>query len=582
MKKYLLILILLFTTRLDAQTINAASCSSADILTALNSASQATVAIIIPSGSCTWATAQSWTISGSITNLTFQGQTTCVESGSPLEVTCTDGTTISDGASTTNQLWQLVTGVSSTSVRVTGLTFQGNSVTKNNGLLQIRGSSQNVRVDHCHFVATTGFQYAGIFWNDSTYGVNDHDLFTAQAGTAVNFVEFYNGFDTVNGDQAWNNATGLGSANFTFVEDSTFDYSAITTTKTAINDCFKGGKLVFRYNTIINGDFLIHPTGGAGRGRGCRAWEMYKNTFVSSGGTHSNVFFLWSGTGVFWGNTAPVGYAGNGISLHAVLWDNSDFGDTTVHQPAPPNGWGYCGPGTSPQTGTVTGDGTDGVVTWASGSQFSTSWPSGATVVLYQGATESSGTVYALSGSPSSSTSMTLNATVPSGTWNYVTGSAWDQNSDVNGYACLDQPGRGQGDLLSGNFPNACDASTTDCTNNIFTGSWPSDALEPIYIWLNTGGPPNGQDFVTNAKEPLVMVNNRDYYEDSNGNTGVTSGLLSARPGTCTPKVGYWATDTTTLYQCIATNTWGTLYTPYTYPHPLVGTAPLAAPMKSM
>ena len=34
------------------------------------------------------------------------------------------------------------------------------------------------------------------------------------------------------------------------------------------------------------------------------------------------------------------------------------------------------------------------------------------------------------------------------------TGSAWDQNSStVTGYACMDQPGQGVGDLLSGNFP---------------------------------------------------------------------------------------------------------------------------------
>ena len=31
--------------------------------------------------------------------------------------------------------------------------------------------------------------------------------------------------------------------------------------------------------------------------------------------------------------------------------------------------------------------------------------------------------------------------------------SPWDQNSSSSGYACIDQPGRGQGDLLSGMFP---------------------------------------------------------------------------------------------------------------------------------
>lgn len=53
------------------------------------------------------------------------------------------------------------------------------------------------------------------------------------------------------------------------------------------------------------------------------------------------------------------------------------------------------------------------------------------------------------------------------------------------------------------------------------------------------------------------------------GSAGIGVGLLSARPATCTTGVGYWATDTNTFYRASATNTWGTYYTPYKYPHPL-------------
>jgi hypothetical protein len=82
-----------------------------------------------------------------------------------------------------------------------------------------------------------------------------------------------------------------------------------------------------------------------------------------------------------------------------------------------------------------------------------------------------------------------------------------------------------------------------------------------------------------------ILTENVDYYEQFgtfgnpgsfNGTTGVGQGLLSARPSTCTagpggntPGVGYWATDTNTLYVCNPTNTWTTYYKPYTYPHPL-------------
>jgi hypothetical protein len=153
------------------------------------------------------------------------------------------------------------------------------------------------------------------------------------------------------------------------------------------------------------------------------------------------------------------------------------------------------------------------------------------------------------------------------------TGSAWDQTRTASGYACLDGPARGRGDLLSGNFPYVCNI-TMNTACNIFTGQWPRQDLDPIYIWNNSYS-------TTLASEQSGMLQaNRDYYVPAtsfNGASGIGQGLLSARPTSCTagpggntPGVGYWATDTNTLYVCNPTNTWTTYYTPYTYPHPLV------------
>jgi hypothetical protein len=175
------------------------------------------------------------------------------------------------------------------------------------------------------------------------------------------------------------------------------------------------------------------------------------------------------------------------------------------------------------------------------------------------------------------------------GTYFNGTGSPWDQNSNTtNGYRCLDNPGTGQADALSvGNsFPNLVDTVTK-------SASWPHQASEPIYEWMDTYTPGNW----INANQyssisPLPIQQNADFYLWCNassttgcttfdGTQGVGSGTLASRPSSCTAGVAYWASDQGTwnssgsggqgqLYKCTSTNTWTLFYTPYTYPHPLV------------
>jgi hypothetical protein len=166
----------------------------------------------------------------------------------------------------------------------------------------------------------------------------------------------------------------------------------------------------------------------------------------------------------------------------------------------------------------------------------------------------------------------------PPNGWGYCgtaqTGSAsgWDGNTSSTGYPCLDQIGRGQGDMLSGMWPQVQDTSHP----SVFTGAWPNEVLQPVYIWMeNFSG--TGPLVGVSSSENNIQAN-RDYYvpvSPFTGATGTGYGAYASIPTTCTTGVAYWATDKNQLYTCTATNTWSLYYAPYTYPHPLVtGTSP--------
>ena len=188
--------------------------------------------------------------------------------------------------------------------------------------------------------------------------------------------------------------------------------------------------------------------------------------------------------------------------------------------------------------------------------------------------------------------------------WGYAgtefvgTGSMWDGGTALGtdptkGYPCLDQPGRGQGDLIRGGVPS----KKNNVTGTIY---WPHQALEPIYLWNNSGSIVSGWGGNTYSDDSGGrVVSDRDYYKPAsgiqtsptspfNGTTGCGWGTLANRPTTCTPGVAYFATDQGAwntsasnpygvqqngadgvLYKCTAPNTWTAYYTPYTYPHPL-------------
>jgi hypothetical protein len=174
--------------------------------------------------------------------------------------------------------------------------------------------------------------------------------------------------------------------------------------------------------------------------------------------------------------------------------------------------------------------------------------------------------------------------------WNSCNGTEpWDQAPWSSTSACLDQPGRGAGELLQNAIPVLASAASTVCS--ILGQCWQNPALDPIYEAgeISPNNAP-GVRVATDGTSTRVLAN-RDYYAQVsdvaqtsptspfNGTSGTGYGKLANRPTTCTPGVGYWATDQGSwnnggggqgqLFTCGSGNSWNLHYTPYTYPHPL-------------
>src|SRR5207245_806074 len=150
------------------------------------------------------------------------------------------------------------------------------------------GTSNSVRVDHSHIALTVDGKQMTV--GGCVYGVMDHSVMDLAVGSTNNGVfeaqGNCGGDSSGQGNGQWAQSTALGSANFWYTEDSTFnggtgghaDVSPIA------NDCSSGGRFAYRHN-IFNGiSIQTHATGHAGDDRQCRAYEIYQNTFANGSG----------------------------------------------------------------------------------------------------------------------------------------------------------------------------------------------------------------------------------------------------------------------------------------------------------
>jgi len=544
MKKLILILALV-SPALYAQpsctlaTCTAVSPNQSDFLAALPSSgnTNSTVTVNIPSGTASWTSTISYAVPSAVTTLIIQGNTTvtCTGTGGQSSYACAaaDNTIIEMNYATFGPMLNLTTNSSATSLlRITGITWEEGSVTIGQEPIIGIGGNGQIRWDHNHVNSTTGSGVGGtwVINYGNTTGVADHNLWDLSTcngfpsptcpNPGTNAWGAFNDIGDTSGslgDGTYNNPTQWGSSQAIYFENNVYNGGAS-------NDCYRAGFYVSRYNTM-NDEYIPIQTHGTkssgGPWRGCRGYEAYHNYITGPGGsqTGSGASGSKAGPAMVWGNTLAN-------AAYYQFWEaatDRNGGDSAA-EVNPPNGWGYCGTTvTNPSTGNPNG-----------------------------------------------------------------VGSAWDGNQPTitTGYPCLDGLGRGQTQQLMNNqvFPNRLNSATG-------TIAWPQQYLEPVYLWNNSVGTAN---YV--LIQDLVTKNNRDYYYDQTaqsgsftGAAGTGTGLLSARPTSCTAGpggpyatspggesygVGYFATDTNTLSVCIQSGNpgvWKNIYTPYTYPHPLVG-----------
>ena len=367
-----LLLSVLFSATTHAATYTAATCSTSDVQTAINSASGGDT-VIIPSGTCTWTSGV--TISGKGITVTGQGsgriiaysadtltvgtgsKTLTIQSGLP--ITNGEVLTFSQTGTRSNFMTGKVTSYTGASLTINATTTGGSGsqhrwlvstqpttvITNNSGTTlfsvtedttlhtNISGfkiAEGNGTGDDFDFLYASGGQAILLHdcWMEQNNSPSDSIRSNTNRGVIWNCsfdASPYSmqpiAFHLKNAPpSSWTTPSTMGMADTTgqgniYVEDSDF-HAYLNAT-----DIDDNGRAVFRYSVFDNAGFGTHGADTSNYGQ--RHFEYYNNTGVFEGysdGTTFNMcwwFFIRGGTFVIYNNTLPPLVSGD----YGTKWD---------------------------------------------------------------------------------------------------------------------------------------------------------------------------------------------------------------------------------------------------------------------
>ncbi|MGZ3826914.1 MAG: hypothetical protein ACXVCR_18320, partial [Bdellovibrio sp.] len=251
----------------------------------------------VPAGNCTWNA-----------GINIVGKTIILKgAGNGL----TGGTTITYGG-TNHTLINIDAGTKKGLMDVSSFYFIGGDSNYWGGMaIEFTGpvAWKNLRIHHNRFNNKLWTLRGSAY----TYGLVDNNIFQ---GSAYGMI--LKGL----GDVDWSTPLVLGTSDFFFIENNTFDWNDwYGSTGAPTMDMENGGRIVFRYNTVNYGMAETHDMARNGM-PSANAWEIYNNTFSRPNGTNGwKGLDLSAGTGVVFGNTFNGDYT---VAIGAIDYKSFD------------------------------------------------------------------------------------------------------------------------------------------------------------------------------------------------------------------------------------------------------------------